>query len=220
MILLSMSEDEVMKQFTEDFEEIIQITKQNYKKFKKETMRRCVFPIHFKPIDHISNNNNKWKILTNSYERTKNPKSTMFCVIESSFGTHILKAAFVNNNMSQLNIFKYTPHFFSRYSERKNLGLHGMELVIYYFIRNTDYRIEMHEPTEKNSEYIKEIFGTTSDGVTLGVVNKHMNIIFRTFITPEMLKGEQVRKHSDFEKIRKEMYDIPPTINGLLQKNL
>lgn len=54
-------------------------------------------------------------------------------------------------------------------------------------------------PTMTEAEIVAE-------GVALGYVSAEGNILFKTFVTYDMLKGEQIAKFIENEKIRQEIH--------------
>ena len=52
-----------------------------------------------------------------------------------------------------------------------------------------------------------EVYGSTKDGVAMGVLTNEGNVLFRTFVTYDMLKGDQIETFTKNEQIRREIHD-------------
>ncbi len=220
MILPNMNYPDIVTQINEDYCEVLDRIRKSETKINKEILRRTVFPFSFNTIHYTTRNNNKWVITVKVYSRSKlhDRKIYAYCIMESSWGHFILRPSFSFDGQNSY-IHMYSPHFFSRYRERHNVNLNGLELVEYYFSENKDYRV-VRKPCETGSIYKEEICASTTDGVSLGQTPDGLNFIFRTFITYEMLKGEQIETFNLSNKIRKEMQEeYQPTKAQMLCSN-
>lgn len=80
-------------------------------------------------------------------------------------------------------------------------------MILYNFTRNFSYVYDFEEKRAFNgvgNMCIKEVHASCNDGIAIGNVTETGNVFFKTFITYEMTKGEQVEKFAHNEKIRKE----------------
>ncbi len=75
-----------------------------------------------------------------------------------------------------------------------------------YFIDNSSYVYDVNNKQISENTFIQEVYGSTKDGIALGFMSINQNILFKTFITYEMTKGEQVEKFANNEKIRQEIH--------------
>lgn len=103
----------------------------------------------------------------------------------------------------------YPPHFFARFRERMDLEETGDGLIKRFFAYNASYGFtEKRTPLLGSSNVsVVEVFGSCRDGVCMGLKTKLGNVVFKTFITYEMTKGEQVEKFAESEKIREEIHE-------------
>ena len=79
--------------------------------------------------------------------------------------------------------------------------------MIRFFHHNSSYVYDLKTIQIKEDQYCIETYGSTREGVCLGVSSAESNILFRTFVTYDMLKGEQVERFTENERIRKEIHD-------------
>ena len=86
------------------------------------------------------------------------------------------------------------------------MNYYGKKLITEYFIRNSSFVFD-HKSTIYDNIKIIEVAASTNDGVGLGYVLLEGDTFLKTFITYEMLKGEQIEKYTENEKIRKEIHD-------------
>lgn len=131
----------------------------------------------------------------------------------TSVCTYRDRNGFVNAAMSssmnnkQIMIF-YPRHLFARYRDRAEKNQEGYELLREFFKYNYSYVFDIEQKRVLNSNLcVNEIYGSTKEGVVMGMVTENNNFLFRTFITYEMTKGEQIKKFADNEKIREEIHD-------------
>ncbi len=97
----------------------------------------------------------------------------------------------------------YTPHFFNRYRERflKDMSMEKSEVMNQFFLRN--YRTMNYD--QDNPDYPNGTMSLSQDGIGLGVRNEDTYAEIKTFISLEMLKGDQVGMS---EKTRKKLHQI------------
>ena len=61
--------------------------------------------------------------------------------------------------------------------------------------------------SEDGQTMTREVYGSTKEGVAMGVMTVEGNVLFRTFVTYDMLKGEQIEKYTKNEEIRREIHE-------------
>lgn len=93
----------------------------------------------------------------------------------------------------------FPPHFFKRYAERFNLDLHGKDLIVHFFSDNIFFPLKVMED-KVGKPYLAGCF---ADGVGLGEITKEGNYIFKTFITYDLAKGNQIEEFKNLDFIRK-----------------
>lgn len=115
-----------------------------------------------------------------------------YCMIESQAGPHVY--IFVRMDTGEEAVFVFPPHFFIRYHERyweKKSTLYGKQLIKTYLKNNLVMRYGLQPGVEERVTGAR-IYGVSAHGVALGEVLNDEAYIFKTFITYEMTKGEQI----------------------------
>lgn len=131
-------------------------------------------------------------------------RMTFVTVYNTPHGLYAIMVSWVDGKPE---LIFYPPHFFSRFRERTHKSVSGIDLIILFFRHNKSYVYETkHVPVSEDKARM-ELYGSTRDGVALGFRTSESNIMFKTFITYDMLKGEQVEKFTQNEKIRQEIHN-------------
>jgi hypothetical protein len=127
------------------------------------------------------------------------------CIGETKAGKTAFFPIFINN---EFFLMQFPPHFFARYAERMELEVSGEELIREYFGRNHSYGFTYHQEMIVKNCKVTHCYGTCHDGVCLGLTSAKFPImLMKTFVTHEMLKGEQIEEFAKIEKYRKEIHD-------------
>ncbi|MGL5682549.1 MAG: hypothetical protein ACRDDZ_05765 [Marinifilaceae bacterium] len=141
---------------------------------------------------------NKWFVwheARNKNETGEYSRLTRFVVYDTHVGLHaILLSAYEGKQ----HLIFYPPHFFSRYAERCDINLTGIELIKRYFKLNAGYAF--HFVTNSDGG----LFGITDEGVGLGYTTMQGDVLFKTFISHDMAKGDQ----EEIFRTCKEVHDI------------
>lgn len=203
-----MTENEVTKELTKDLGDLMRYADRNFdKKFRRDVIHATIFPI-YRRYTWLSRNKNPW---TTIYEaRTKRDvgdlsKVTNFVTAEGGIGKYAYMPTFVNRHIMWII---FPPHFFSRYNERRKVGKFGQALYDSFFKLNASFVFEIKDVVSEDKQtMIREVYGSTAEGVAMGVMTVDGNVLFRTFVTYDMLKGEQVEKYTKNEEVRKEMHE-------------
>lgn len=209
MIVARMSEQEQVAELTKDFSDFMKFSDRNFdKKFRKDVIHASVFPV-YRRYSWMSRRKNRWTVIYEAREKKEvgdMARITNFSTIDMGFGIYAYMPSFTNG---ELQYIIYPPHFFSRYNERCGLGMTGQSLYVRFFRDNGSYCFSVKEKRfwKDNEEYMStEIYGSTKDGVAMGVLTNCGNILFRTFVTYDMLKGEQIETFTKNEQIRREIH--------------
>lgn len=159
-------------------------------------------------LDKGNYRKNKWIILWEAKSKknvSDNALITFVCYQETDHGRYAFMPSWSNG---VLELIVYPPHFFSRYAQRTNLGLTGVDLIRRYFEVNNNYTFEFECEKLTGDICRNHVYGSSLEGVAMGVKIANSNIIlFKTFITYEMTKGEQISVFARNEEIRKEIYE-------------
>ena len=195
-----MKPKEVMEELQADTPNVIGVCRTKEDKVNKLADRARIFPFRLYSLIK-SRRKNTWLVLwTLRAKKAAIVHKDLFCIVDTDKGKMVYhKETYFNNMLS------FTPHFFSRYAERMGIDLTGLELIRRFFERNPNrmYKGAVRTVGELKRE---EVYFTCEDGVGIGLVGDMFEI--RTFITHDMLKGEQIDEFSDSERIRKLIYNI------------
>ena len=116
-----------------------------------------------------------------------------FGVYRQSDGQHLVGFMYLDSNpLAKPEKSFFSPHFFDRYKERTGLPLDmpRMEVMKDWIMNNH----HLNSDAQGNEKYPDGIFCAFPSGVALGRELPDGNSEMRTFITYEMLRGEQVEK--------------------------
>ena len=198
MIVHTMTEQELHKEF---FSDMINAHKgfsdASGLKFRRMVLKATRFPVYAYSF-YVSSRKNKWLILLEAKSKKdigENSRINLIAYYESDHGIYAIMLAW-KNKIS--NLILYTPHFFTRYAERMNLTLPRIELIKHFFTFNYSYVYSY------NKSDVSAVYGSTVDGIALGKRSELGNVVFKTFITYDMCKGEQIEKFAESEKYREE----------------
>lgn len=206
MIVYTMTEEELFIEVVTDMGNAFKYSDAKDQKFRRMVIKSNRFPVYAHSI-YTSPRKNIWLILFEA--RTKKEigedcRITFVTCYNSPHGYYAVMVSFTNNRQ---HLILYPPHFFSRYAERCNINLSGIDLMLRFFKQNASYVFELKETTVGDNLIRTEVFGSTKEGVAMGFRSIGGNILFKTFITYNMTKGEQVSEFAENEKIRKEIHE-------------
>ena len=152
-------------------------------------------PVFFKPIELTSKRGNKYILQINSKGKSDYKKKGLLYIIYMYYhrpeGIYVVMLGSNGSWTTKDDFYNiYTPHFFDRYRERELKDIHKPKLqtIIDFFAHNaTGNFIEVN-----NEKYKDSIFYTVPTGVMLGSIYNDYIFELRTYITFDMLKGNQV----------------------------
>lgn len=206
MIIPTMTEKELIVEVTADYLNAFRYSDHIDKKFRRIVIKSTKFPVRA-CYEYLSPRKNKWLIFCESRSKKEvldNSRITLVAIYNTDFGLHAVMGTFTNGKMHYII---YPPHFFSRYRSRTGSELSGIPLMKQFFKANYSYVYEVKDVQLEEDKYIREVYGSTKEGVALGLFSIEGNILFKTFVTYEMLKGEQIEKFTQNEKLRKEIHE-------------
>lgn len=211
MIVYTMTEESQCKELMSDLLDFLKYQDLNFdKKFRREVIHSSIFPVRRK-YEWTSRRRNEWTVIYEARSRKEvgdMARTTNYATVNVSYGKYAYMITFTNGNPQ---FIFYPPHFFQRFCDRCNIGKSGKELYARFFRDNSSYCFEICDKyfkKDNGEEYMmQEVYGSTKDGVALGVMTIHGNVLFRTFVTYDMLKGDQVEKFTRNEEIRREIHE-------------
>ena len=116
-----------------------------------------------------------------------------FGIYRQSDGFHLVGFLYLDSNpMAKAEKAFFTPHFFVRYRERTGLpsDMPKIEVIKDWISKNQ----HLNSDVQGNEKYPDGIFCAYPSGIALGRELPDGNSEMRTFITYDMLRGEQVEK--------------------------
>lgn len=197
MLVPTMQEEELVIALRRDLPEVLNFSDKKDTKFRRLVIKSNRFPV-YASCEYTSKSKNKWILFLearNKKEYGDNSRLAWVCLAQTAIGYYVYMPHFVNK---QILVNIYPPHFFSRFKLRMDLEETGVELVKRFFTYNYSYVYE---------DIQGRVAGSTKDGVVLGQRTVNNNFLFKTFITYDMLKGEQLEKYLENEKCRQEIHE-------------
>lgn len=207
MILQNMTEEELLKEFIEDKENALDIICSKRDKILKLEKKATIYPFVTHSV-FTTKRKNTWLMLCivqKKLKKREDPRCVSIAIADSSWG----KFAYTSL-LGEDTIVSYSPHLFSRYAERMNVNKTGIELIKHFFLNN---RESVFSPFVKTSKTFKGVgqmimYATSNDGICIGNIQpQKLHYEMRTFISNEMLRGEQIDLYIEDLVIKKELYD-------------
>lgn len=198
MIVTTMNDKEILTLLLSECEEVLAFSDTKDRAFRRKVIKSSVFPV-YAYAEYISKSKNHWILLFESKSKKEigdNIRYVSVCISNTIKGYYAFMVSYIQGKP---HLIMYPPHFFQRYKDRYCVDKTGKELIIHFFTHNYSYVFNFAK---------EEVHGSTKHGVALGVMTENYNILFRTFISYEMLKGEQIEVFTNNEKIRQEIHEI------------
>lgn len=147
--------------------------------------------IYFNPLEMRTKRLNRFVVLPFSHGKKDFKKfGIAFTVISIFYYNKYPYVAWFVNDLNEVAFFK--KHFFDRYDERflQSETLFSEDLVLNFFKGN------MHVFTGPQYEdRSNNVMGVSNDGILLGEKLSPLITQYNTYISVDMLKGEQIEKH-------------------------
>lgn len=200
MIVDSMTYEEVVAEFKNDWRNYLPdvlphiMNDNKYRRYMLKQAKDNV-PVFFKPVEITSKRGNKYILQVNSKGKSDFKKNGLLFIIYMYYhrpeGIYVVMLGSDGSWTVSDDFYNiYTPHFFDRYRERELKDIHKPKLqtIIDFFTHNATGRYINVD----NEKYKDSIFYTVPTGVMLGSIYKDNIFELRTYITFDMLKGNQV----------------------------
>lgn len=205
MIVHTMTEAELFQEVKTDMVNAFRYSDAKDQKFRRMVIKSNQFPVYAHSV-YTSPRKNIWLILFEARTKKEIREDCRITFVTCYNSPHGYYAVLISFLKEKAHLILYPPHFFSRYAKRCHVNLSGIDLMIQFFKLNASYIFELNERRIDNNHYQIEVYGSTKEGVALGFQSLEGNICFKTFITYDMTKGEQVSRFSENEKIRQEIH--------------
>jgi len=184
MIVPAMTVSEIQKELANDYDNCLARVTKNLNKYRREIIKSSRFPIYFKPIDHVTPSKNNFILFIEAQSKkdAQNPVITFVGYYLKPEGIYAAMVYPVLDGRKKIAI--YPPHFFERYKERflhEDLGT--LDTIKLYFKSNPSNILELSD---------ENLFrGKCAHGFVFGEKLNDSVEIIKTFISSEMLKGDQ-----------------------------
>jgi hypothetical protein len=207
MIISGMTYDEIISEVKKDIPLVFEISDRKDHKVRRIVQKSQVFPVRLHSFV-TSPNKNRWLLTWEAHSRRHvgdNIPFAMVCTINNRNGRIAIMPSFQDD--WNLLFFIFLPHFFQRFSSRMGLDLHGEELIRRFFQYNVNFSIDTKKRLISETEYTIAISGTSLEGIALGYQLHDGSFFFKTFITYEMAKGDQIETFRQCELRRTIKHD-------------
>lgn len=197
MLVLTMTKEEMANEVRAEKAFVLAMIAQKTIKVDRLSIKERNFPKCYHALI-TSKRKNKW-IIKWYFASRQNVRQLCYidayCYFESPHGKYVVSPDVTKPNWERVSI--YSPHFFNRYASRMNLRLTGIELIQNYFVKN----ISRDHKCETNDKGETIISCCTEEGVSMGLVTGNIEI-FRTFISNDMPKGDQIEIFGELNEKR------------------
>lgn len=204
MIVYGMTENEMTKEVLSDMKNAFRYEDVNQNKFRRLVLKAARFPIYYHYV-YLSPKKNKWFILLEARSKKEHSEMARLTFVTTHDTPHGIYAIMVSFYKGKPFLILYPPHFFKRFRERMSIDETGEDLMLRHFRYNNSYVFDRSIKIEDS--HFSEIAGSSTYGVAFGFQTEENNIMFKTFVSYDMLKGKQIEVYMRNEKIRKEIHD-------------
>lgn len=207
MIVIGMTYDEIITEVNKDVADVFELSCKKDAKIKRIIQKSQFFPVRLYSFV-TSSNKNRWLLTWEAYSRKHvgdNILFSMICIINNKNGRIAIMPSF--QNLQRPLFFIFLPHFFQRFAERMQIDATGEELIRRFFQFNVNFSIDTKRQMVSDTQYTIESTATSPDGISLGYQLADGNFFFKTFITYDMAKGEQIEAFRASELRRVESHE-------------
>lgn len=212
MYTATMTADELVNEFTADLPQVMSVSDAKQIKADKIIKKSKMFPVYLHAYIKTKRKND-WMILLEAKNNKYVGDDCLISLISHfDVGAGRYAMFWTSYQGNPIHII-FSPHFFKRFAERVDVNLTGVELIHRYFKKNPSYGFSTSSDYFGNMQKIN-VYGSTTEGVAMGIQlnTKHNIILFRTFITYDMCKGQQIEDFARANEIRKEIHESETTI--------
>jgi hypothetical protein len=206
MITPRFNEQELLSEILRDLKHVMKVSDNKNQKVRRIIQKSTIFPVRLHSY-LVSPKKNKWLLLWEAHSKKHvddNVLLTTILIHDTICGKYAYMPIWGGEEMQ---LIAFPPHFFSRFRQRMNLSDTGVDLIKRYFEENASYGFQFSD--EVVDDYaVRHVYGRSKEGVAMGLMSISRKVIlFKTFVSVEMLKGEQIENFAEMEKVRREMYE-------------
>lgn len=210
MVVESMNYEEIVAEYNKDWyseiaEKVACIISNNNQKYRRYIMQnlRSEQHFYFKPIFLTSKRGNNYVLHISTRGWADYKKNNVLFLIYMYYkqkdGIHVVMPNWRRDSYAFDGFIFYTSHLFDRYRERemKDVYIPKMDAVIECMKWNCTTR---HKETF-NEKYPNSIFIASPYGVMLGTLLDDGNKIMKTYLSFDMLRGQQNDDKDELKEI-------------------
>ena len=188
-----MTRSEILKELHSDYDVVNRKVQFMMPKVIRENIKAKAHPFVF-TTDYITpKSKNNWIFAWDC--RTKRVKEIYTTFINYHYTSKGLRAVMVTEKKE---FAFFTGHFFSRYDEREKLNIiQPLEKVKAFFKQNPYLNINSRGTELENNVF--EFIGAVNSGTVLGIRGIDNVVFCNTYLSNEMLKGEQIDIHKELK---------------------
>lgn len=160
-------------------------------------MRKTNMSSYDKYFDYISPRKNRWVYHFGASAKGKdNFTITNYCYFYTHSSYAVINYAPVTDHLTYLS-----GHFFTRFLQREKLNTESIHDIVRTYFKTNETTVTQAIKEEKPGTGIYQAFVQSKTGVGLGYIYSKERITeMRTFITNDMLKGNQVELSKQLEE--------------------
>ena len=199
MIVSGMTYDEIITEVNKDVADVFELSCKKDAKIKRIVQKSQIFPVRLYSFV-TSSNKNRWLLTWEAHSRKHvgdNILFAMVCIVNNRNGRIAIMPSF--QNLQHPLFFIFLPHFFQRFAERMQIDATGEELIRRFFQFNANFSIDTRRQMISNTQSVIEATATSPEGISLGYQLAYGSFFFKTFITCDMAKGEQIESFRESE---------------------
>ena len=207
MVVPGMTYGEIVSEIKKDIPYVLDVSDKKEGKVRRAILKSSIFPVRLFSFV-TSKNRNRWMLLWEACGKKSigdNVLFSMVCIVNNSNGRMAIMPSF--HNTGEPTFFIFLPHFFQRFANRMGIKLSGEELIKRYFQYNPNFSIDTKKEMVTDKQYAIRASGTSTDGIALGYQLLDGSFFFKTFITYDMAKGEQLKEFFESEERRKRNHE-------------
>lgn len=188
MFVESMTFEEIRQEFEKDKKTLISKIVHHSNEVLK-LMRKTNMSHYDKHFEYISPRKNKWVY---HFAGDKKGKDNFRIYNYCWFHTHNSYAVIVYSP-ANARLTYISGHFFTRFHQRAKTERENMHDLVRLYLSTNNNTATQPIKEEKPGSGVYQVFSQSGSGVGLGYFYKKENIVeLRTFITNDMLKGDQI----------------------------
>lgn len=185
MIVPAMSVTEIQKELSKEYDYCLARIQRDMNQYRRAIIKSSKFPMCFKPVECVTPSRNHFIMFLEA--KSKRNANDLYITFVGYYlrPEGIYAAMLLPSYGGEKKIIIYPPHFFERYKQRYlNEDVCTLDAIKTYFRINPTNMLEFVDA--------KKFRGSCNQGFVFGEMLTSNIFIIKTFVSKEMLKGEQV----------------------------